>query len=120
VEGDERHGGGGRRGTRGLGRRESGGGGHPGDDLEIERRAHQLAGSRRSGRRWGDIVSGEPRPRLTELLSNSLRLLSENGVRFRRALAKAMHAEGMSTEEIARQFGVSRQRISNLLRRRIA
>jgi transcriptional regulator with XRE-family HTH domain len=31
-----------------------------------------------------------------------------------------MHAEGMSIEQIARQFGVSRQRISNLLRRRPA
>jgi DNA invertase Pin-like site-specific DNA recombinase len=88
--------------------------------FEIERRANQLGGSRRSGQRWGEIVSGEPHPRLTELLSNSLRILSDNGVRFRRALAKAMHAEGMSTEEIARQFGVSRQRISNLLRRRVA
>jgi DNA invertase Pin-like site-specific DNA recombinase len=88
--------------------------------FEIERRASMLAGSRHSGRRWGEIVSDEHRPRLTELLSKSLRLLSDNGVRFRRALARAMHAEGMSTEEIARQFGVSRQRISNLLRRRVA
>ena len=87
---------------------------------EIERRADHLASVRRSGRRWGEVVSSERRPRLTELLSNALRVLSDNGVRFRRALAHAMHSEGRSTEEIAHHFGVSRQRISNLLRRRTA
>jgi hypothetical protein len=85
----------------------------------LERKAEEMREMRHSGMAWPEIVSAEPRPRLTELLSATLRLLSDKGVLFRRALARAMHAE-MSIEEIARQFGVSRQRISNLLRRRPA
>jgi DNA invertase Pin-like site-specific DNA recombinase len=88
--------------------------------VELERKAEEMRQMRRSGRAWPEIVSAEQRPRLTELLSATLRLLSDKGVLFRRALARAMHAEGMSIEQIARQFGVSRQRISNLLRRRPA
>lgn len=87
--------------------------------FELEQKAERMKQQRRSGMRWRDILSAEERPRLPERLSAVLRLLSDKGVLFRRALARAMHAEGMSTEQIAREFGVSRQRISNLIRGRL-
>ena len=88
--------------------------------FELERRAGEIRRLRRAGKPWRQVAVAERHPRVTELLSAALRLLSDKGVLFRRALARALHAEGMSTEQIARQFGVSRQRVSNLLRRRPA
>jgi uncharacterized protein YjcR len=42
--------------------------------------------------------------------------LSEAASRLRRAQAKRLHDDGLSTERIAELFGVTRQRISALLR----
>jgi DNA-binding transcriptional regulator LsrR (DeoR family) len=41
--------------------------------------------------------------------------LAQVGAAFRRAVAKMMAAEGISQADIARRFGVSRQRIAALL-----
>jgi hypothetical protein len=79
-------------------------------------RAHALRDSRRSGAGFREIVPEEPRPLLVEIVSDSVLALVEAGSRFRRAEARALHDEGMTMEAIAGLFGVTRQRISHLLR----
>lgn len=79
-------------------------------------RAEALREERRSGAGYREIVSAEPRPLLVEILSDSVLALVEAGSRFRRAEARALHDEGMTMESIAVLFGVTRQRISHLLR----
>jgi len=79
-------------------------------------RAETLREQRRSGAGYREIVLAEPRPLLVEILSDSILSLVEAGSRFRRAEARALHDEGMTMEAIAGLFGVTRQRISHLLR----
>jgi hypothetical protein len=69
-----------------------------------------------SGRRLPEIVPAEDPPVLVQLLTESANLLHTYGTRVRRTEARALHREGMSTEAIARLFGVSRQRVQVLLR----
>jgi hypothetical protein len=76
---------------------------------EIRRAVHE-------GRPLRDIVRHEPAPLLVELLSQSAENLSGYGSRVRRAEARALHREGLTMEQIARLFGVTRQRVSALLR----
>jgi predicted transcriptional regulator len=51
-----------------------------------------------------------------QLLTENARLLHAYGHRVRRTEARALHREGLTMDEIARLFGVSRQRVSALLR----
>lgn len=82
----------------------------------VRERAQQVRSRRTAGEPWSDIVRSEPRPLIVELLSDNLGRISAAGGRFRRAEARALHAEGMTMDRIAELFGVSRQRISALLR----
>lgn len=82
----------------------------------IRRRAEQLRRQRAAGEAWSDIVGAESRPLVVELLSANLARLSEVGSRFRRAQARALYDEGVTMDRIATLFGVSRQRVSALLR----
>jgi DNA-directed RNA polymerase sigma subunit (sigma70/sigma32) len=63
-----------------------------------------------------DIVPREETPLLVELLTQSAQNLSAYGSRVRRLEARALHQEGLTMEQIARLFGVTRQRVSMLLR----
>jgi hypothetical protein len=63
-----------------------------------------------------DIVSGEPRPLVVELISESIRGLQTVGAELRRTEAQALRAHGLTIDHIARLFGVSHQRVSALLR----
>jgi DNA-binding NtrC family response regulator len=69
-----------------------------------------------AGRKLPDIVPAETTPVLVRLLTESANLLHTYGTRVRRTEARALHREGMTMEEIATLFGVSRQRVSQLLR----
>ena len=69
-----------------------------------------------AGRSLPDIVSTEQPPLLVQLLTDSAHLLHTYGTRVRRTEARALHRESVTMEEIARLFGVSRQRVSALLR----
>lgn len=69
-----------------------------------------------AGRRLPEIVPAEESPLLVQLLTECANLLHTYGTRVRRAEARALHREGMTMDEIARLFGVSRQRVSALLR----
>jgi hypothetical protein len=72
---------------------------------------------RAQGRSWGEIIANEERPRLVERLSRLLARVSGAGSKLRRAQARALRDEGMTIDQIAELFGVSRQRVSALLAR---
>ncbi len=80
------------------------------------RRASQLVAERRAGRRWLEIVTDESRPLVVERISTVLAGLAGAGSAWRRAQARALQAEDISINRIAALFGVTRQRISALLR----
>jgi DNA-directed RNA polymerase sigma subunit (sigma70/sigma32) len=81
------------------------------------RRADTLRARRLEGQSYRDIVSEqEQRPLLVELLTHRLERLAEVSARFRRAEALALHDEGMTMDQIAEAFGVTRQRVSAILR----
>jgi hypothetical protein len=65
---------------------------------------------------WSQATEVAARPGLLELLTQSGTELNVAGVRLRRTLALTLRHEGLTTEEIAERFGVSRQRVSALLR----
>jgi hypothetical protein len=79
-------------------------------------RASLLVAQRRAGRRWLDIVTDESRPLVVERISTVLAGLAGAGSAWRRAQARALQAEDVSINRIAALFGVTRQRISALLR----
>lgn len=79
-------------------------------------RAEELLAQRRSGHKWTDIVSGESRPLVVERISTVLASLARAGSAWRREQALALQAENVSINRIAAMFGVTRQRISALLK----
>ncbi len=79
-------------------------------------RAQRLLEQRRQGLPWFDIVTDESRPLIVESISSVLASLTSAGYVFRREQARALHDEDVSINRIAALFGVSRQRISALLR----
>jgi hypothetical protein len=82
-----------------------------------ERLGH-LAELRAAGQSWLDIVSNENRPLVVETITRVLEELGEVGSRFRREEALALQRENVSTYRIGQLFGVTRQRISALVRDR--
>ena len=68
------------------------------------------------GRSLREIVPEEEAPLIVQLLTESTNLLHSYGNRVRRTEARALHREGMTMDEIAKLFGVTRQRVSALLR----
>jgi hypothetical protein len=60
-------------------------------------------------------VAAEDQP-VVELVSRMIDALVVSGARLRRAEARALHQEGATMEEIAQLFGVTRQRVSALLK----
>ena len=85
-------------------------------DLEqVLARAETVRRQRAEGMSYAEMVPAEARPLTVELISATLARLAETGSRWRREEARALHAEGLSMESIARLFGVTRQRVSALL-----
>jgi hypothetical protein len=81
-------------------------------------RALQLQEERRRGRTWEQIVVAEERPLIVEQISSAMASLARAGGRWRRTQAQALHDEDVSINRIAALFGVTRQRVSALLRGR--
>jgi hypothetical protein len=79
-------------------------------------RAEKLLSARRSGRSWTEIVSAESRPLIVERISTVLASLAGTGHTWRREQAAALRGENVSINRIAAMFGVTRQRISALLK----
>jgi DNA-directed RNA polymerase sigma subunit (sigma70/sigma32) len=82
----------------------------------MKRRIAELEEACVSGRPIKEIVPAEETPLLVQLLTESSEALHEYGSRVRRTEARALHREGLTMDQIARLFGVTRQRVSALLR----
>ncbi len=82
----------------------------------MKERIAELRAAYAEGRPLSEIVPAEKAPLIVQLLTQSTNLLHAYGNRVRRTEARALHSEGMTMEEIARLFGVTRQRVSALLR----
>jgi predicted DNA-binding protein YlxM (UPF0122 family) len=79
-------------------------------------RIEELRSARAESRPLRELVPTREQPVLVRMLSENARLLDEYGSRVRRTEARALYSEGMTMDEIADLFGVSRQRVSALLR----
>jgi hypothetical protein len=79
-------------------------------------RIQRLFAERAAGHGWHHIVEQEGPPLVVETVTAALDRLSTAGSRFRRAQARALHQAGLSMERVASLFGVTRQRVSALLR----
>lgn len=84
------------------------------DDMKV--RIVEIRRAREDGRPLREIVPEEKAPLIVQLLTESTNLLHSYGNRVRRTEARALHREGMTMDEIAKLFGVTRQRVSALLR----
>jgi hypothetical protein len=73
--------------------------------------------AREKGASWKTILADEDEPGTVQLISSILRRQSEASGYLRRSLVVALRAEGQSIPSIAHLFGVTHQRVSNLLRR---
>lgn len=82
----------------------------------IKKRIARLRRSREKGMSYRELVATEDGPLIVHLLTESSVELDTCGAAVRRAEARALYGEGMTMEEIADAFGVTRQRVSALLR----
>jgi DNA-directed RNA polymerase sigma subunit (sigma70/sigma32) len=83
---------------------------------QMKERIGQLREAIAEGRPLRELVPAEQTPLIVQLVTESTNLLHSYGNRVRRTEALALHREGMTMDEIARLFGVTRQRVSALLR----
>ena len=83
----------------------------------LQQRIAQVRQARESGQEWKAILGDEDEPGTVQLVSTILRRQSEASGYLRRSLVVALRAEGQSIPSIAHLFGVTHQRVSNLLRR---
>ncbi len=81
----------------------------------MKKRIAQIQRQRAAGKSYTEIVDTKDAPLIVRLLTESAQALDTTGARVRRAVALALHEEGMTMEQIAAKFGVTRQRISGLL-----
>ena len=82
----------------------------------VEKRAKRIRAQRRRGLAYREIVASEPGPLIVELTRHNLEALLDAGSRLRRLEARALHDEGLTMQQIADLFGVTRQRVSELLK----
>jgi hypothetical protein len=78
----------------------------------IRRRIAQLRRLRAQGARYAEIVDVSDGPLIVQLVTESSAALDVSGASVRRAEARAL-----TMDEIAERFGVTRQRVSALLRK---
>jgi ParB-like chromosome segregation protein Spo0J len=83
----------------------------------INKRIAQIRRLRSRGESYAEIVSRKDSPLIVQLLTESSIALDTCGASVRRAEARALYAEGLTMEQIAERFGVTRQRVSTLLRK---
>jgi hypothetical protein len=83
----------------------------------LAKRIADVRQARENGQEWKAILGDEGEPGTVQLVSTILRRQSEASGYLRRSLVVALRAEGQSIPSIAHLFGVTHQRVSNLLRR---
>jgi DNA repair photolyase len=79
-------------------------------------RASAIRTLREAGLSYSEIVQPDDRPLIVELITANIEALMAAGGAVRRAEARALHDEGIPMDRIAELFGVTRQRVSALLR----
>jgi hypothetical protein len=82
----------------------------------IKKRIGRLRKARAKGLAYTETVYSEDGPLIVQLLTENATALDTCGANVRRTEAQALHEEGMTMEQIAERFGVTRQRVSALLR----
>jgi hypothetical protein len=82
----------------------------------IKRRIAEIQRQRSDGLSYTEIVESARTPLLVQLITESKQTLDGFGARVRQAEALALHKEGMTMATIAERFGVTRQRVSAVLR----
>jgi hypothetical protein len=82
----------------------------------IKGRIAETKRQRTDGMSYTEIVEAARTPLLVQIVTESKQSFDGVGARFRRSEALALYTEGMTMEEIAERFGVTRQRVSALLR----
>jgi hypothetical protein len=80
-----------------------------------EEQGERTTRQRLEGVPYREILSSAPRPLLIDMATFDLEAIATAGVRFRRAAARALLEEGMTVDQIAKEFDVSHQRVSRLL-----
>src|SRR5438270_9785326 len=86
------------------------------DDLEwLAERAEVLEAEVRGGSPLTEAMAAEPRPLIITKLVEITDRLHDAGGRVRRTEATQLRAEGRTHEQIAELFGVTRQRVAQLL-----
>ncbi len=88
--------------------------------LEIQRRVRWMHEQIDKGISIAEVVESEDSPRVVELITINKETLEGAGSELRASLALALREDGLTLAEIADLFGVTRQRISALLRQRAA
>ncbi len=89
-----------------------------GDDQRLlEERLRELRRQRSEGRAWRDILADEDVPGTMQVVSHMLACLAKASGALRKELVESLRREGASIPAIAKLFGVTHQRVSNLLRR---
>lgn len=83
---------------------------------EIQARVEWMIESLEEGMDIVALAESEPRPLVVEMITQNIETLQSIGSQLRQAEARALRAEGATMESIAELFGVTRQRISALLR----
>jgi Homeodomain-like domain-containing protein len=83
----------------------------------IRKRMARIRRARERGIPYSASVADEDGPLIVQLITESSTALDNCGANVRRAEAQALYQEGMTMERIAKYFGVTRQRVSALLRR---
>ncbi len=87
------------------------------DERLLEERLEHLHRQRVQGRSWHEILGEEDDPGTMQLVSRVLACLAKASGTLRKELVDSLRKEGVSIPAIARLFGVTHQRVSNLLRR---
>lgn len=80
------------------------------------RRAKTIKELRAKGLEYHVIADETGEPLVVQLVTANLDRLRVYGAQLRHAHAAALHDEGLTMDQIAQLFGVTRQRISALLR----
>ena len=83
----------------------------------IKKRMARIRRARATGLDYSDAVTNEDGPLIVQLVTESSTALDTCGAHVRRAEAQALYGEGMTMDRIAKHFGVTRQRVSALLRK---
>src|SRR3954451_741160 len=88
------------------------------DAERIRVRVAELREALAAGRPLREVVPQEEPPLAIQLITDIVNRMHVHGNRVRRIEAKVLHGEGLTMDRIAALFGVTRQRVSALLRER--